>query len=54
VAGAGVVAATGAASAASLALLLDPQPLIAETKNTNVSCANAVSALDLITIATCS
>lgn len=52
--GGGVVDATGDISAASLELLLDPQPLIAETKNINVSGANAVSALDLFTIATCS
>jgi hypothetical protein len=35
-------------------LLLDPQPLIAETNNINVSGANAASELDLFTIATCS
>ena len=50
--GGGVVDATGGISAASLELLLDPQPLIAETKNINVSGANAVSALDLFTITT--
>jgi hypothetical protein len=64
--GAGTGAGTGAgvgsvgavvdvgAVAESLALLLDPQPLIAENKNKNVSGANAESALDLHPIATCS
>jgi len=50
----GGVDATGAAAALSLELLLDPQPLIAETNNINVSGANAASELDLFTIATCS
>jgi hypothetical protein len=35
-------------------LLLDPQPLIADTKKINASGANAVNVLDLYTIATCS
>jgi hypothetical protein len=64
--GAGFVGATGGgagfvgavvdvgAVAESLEALLDPQPLIAETKNNNVSGANAESALDLHPIATCS
>jgi hypothetical protein len=50
----GGVDATGAAAALSPELLLDPQPLIAETNNINVSGANAASELDLFTIATCS
>jgi hypothetical protein len=41
-------------SAPVLEVLLDPQPLIAETKNINASGANAENALDLNTIATCS
>jgi hypothetical protein len=45
----GVVAVdvVGGAGAPSLELLLDPQPLIAETKNINVSAANAARAFDL-------
>lgn len=35
-----------------LELLLDPQPLIAETKTINVSGANTARAFDLYTIAT--
>jgi|SRR5882724_151473 len=50
----GGVDATGAVAALSLELLLDPQPLIAETNNINVSGANAACELDLFTIATCS
>ena len=50
----GGVDATGAVAALSLELLLDPQPLIAETNNIIVSGANAASELDLFTIATCS
>jgi hypothetical protein len=45
-AGAGVDV-TGVAGAPLLALLLDPQPLIAEIKNKNVSGAIAVNARDL-------
>jgi hypothetical protein len=37
----------GGVGAASLELLLDPQPLIVETKNINVSGANAARAFDL-------
>jgi hypothetical protein len=44
-----VVAGVGAPS---LELLLDPQPLIAETKNINVSGPIAARAFDLKTIAT--
>jgi hypothetical protein len=53
VVGAGVVGGVfavdvvGGAGAPSLELLLDPQPLIAETKNINVSAANAARAFDL-------
>jgi hypothetical protein len=45
----GVVAVDvdGGVGAPSLELLLDPQPLIAETKNINVSAANAARAFDL-------
>ena len=58
-AGAGVTGAVGGFAVAVggaplLAELLDPQPLIAETKNINVSGANAESALDPYRIATCS
>jgi hypothetical protein len=61
-AGAGVGAGVGLGGAVvdvgavgeSLAELLDPQPLIAENKNKNVSGANAESVLDLHPIATCS
>jgi hypothetical protein len=42
----------GGAGAPSLELLLDPQPLRAETKNINVSGANAANALDPYTIST--
>ena len=51
---AGVAGVDGVAGvgAPSLELLLDPQPLIAETKNINVSGANAARAFDLYTIAT--
>ena len=42
----------GGVGALSLELLLDPQPLIAETKNINVSGANAACAFDLNTITT--
>jgi hypothetical protein len=50
--GAGVVGGVavdvvGGVGAPSLELLLDPQPLIAETKNMNVSEANAARAFDL-------
>ena len=59
--GAGVVGAVGGfdvaivgVSVPELEVLLDPQPLIAETKNIIASGANAEKALDLYTIATCS
>jgi hypothetical protein len=60
-AGAGLVAGVGAGVDVAgvvgvsplLELLLDPQPLIADTKK-NASGANAVNALDRYTIATCS
>jgi hypothetical protein len=51
VVGAGVDVA-GAVGVSLLELLLDPQPLIADTK-INASGANAVNALDRITIAIC-
>jgi hypothetical protein len=51
-AGGAVVDVAGAAEL--LAVLLDPQPLVAETKNKIVSGANAENALDLCTITTCS
>jgi hypothetical protein len=41
------VAVVGGVGAPSLELLLDPQPLIAETKEINVSAANAARAFDL-------
>jgi hypothetical protein len=50
--GAGVDDA-GVVGVSLLELLLDPQPLIADTKK-NASGANAVNALDRYTIATCS
>jgi hypothetical protein len=42
-----VVDVVAGAGAPSLELLLEPQPLIAETKNINVSGANAARAFDL-------
>jgi hypothetical protein len=52
VVGEAVVDVVGGVGTPSLELLLDPQPLIAETKNINVSGANAARAFDLYTIAT--
>jgi hypothetical protein len=51
--GAGVDVAGVVGVSPLLELLLDPQPLIADTKK-NASGANAVNALDRYTIATCS
>jgi hypothetical protein len=51
-AGEAVVAVVAGVGTPLLELLLDPQPLIAETKNINVSGANAACAFDLYTIAT--
>jgi hypothetical protein len=50
--GAVVVDVVAGVAAPSLELLLEPQPLIAETKNINVSGANAACAFDLKTIVT--
>ena len=52
VAGEVVVEVVGGVGTPSLELLLDPQPLIAETKNINVSAAYAARAFNLKTIAT--
>jgi hypothetical protein len=52
VVGEAVVDVAGGVGAPSLELLLDPQPLIAETKNIKFRAANAARAFDPYTIAT--
>jgi len=52
VVGEAVVAVVGGVGTPSLELLLDPQPLIAESKNIKFSAANAARAFDPYTIAT--
>jgi hypothetical protein len=52
VAGEAAVDVVAGVGTPSLELLLDPQPLIAATKNINVGAENAARAFDLYTIAT--